>query len=48
MCDADLVPFEKFELPSPKEGIVGFNNLDEDLDLALLHLVLAPSIPASF
>lgn len=48
VCEADLVPFERFELPSPTESTVKFSSLNEDLDLALLHLVLAPSVPASF
>jgi TAP-like protein len=48
VCEADLVPFESFEIPPLKEDIARASDLDYDIDSALLHLMLAPMMPASF
>lgn len=48
VCEADFVPFENFEIPPLKEDIAKAGDLDDGLNSALLHLMLAPVILASF
>lgn len=48
VCEADLAPFDSFDIPSPKEHTSDTNSLNDDLDTALLNLMRAPIIPALF
>jgi hypothetical protein len=42
ICDADLMPFDKFNVTEGADGILDIQNSDENLDIALINLMLAP------
>jgi hypothetical protein len=42
ICDADLIPFDKFNVTEGADRNLDIENSDENLDIALINLMLAP------